>query len=301
MTKHVATSGLTYSLLSAFLWALFPIFTTLSFSTIAPLWSAAIGAGLSTLFFLGILIVRGQWKRGVSREGRKQILTACLLIGVGYYATQYIGISRTTPGNAAIVSLMEVFFSYLFLSVFARHEKFVPAHALGASLMIVGTLFILIPHRGGGFHSGDLIILAGSALPPLGNLAMQQARKEVSASYIMFWRSLAGCLVLSMLASASGGIPSAADLRASLPVLLFTGFILLGFSKILWIEAIHRLPITQTISIASVQPLITMVFAFFILHQAPQVIQLLSLPPMVLGMFLLTRRPPVAASGLMEI
>lgn len=293
MKTHSSGSGFGYALFSAFLWAFFPIVTTLSFSSVHPLWSAAIGAGLSTLFFLCVIVLRGQWKRGVSREGRRQILIACLLIGVGYYSTQYIGISRTTPGNAAIVSLMEVFFSYVFLSVLARHERFVPAHAIGALLMVIGTLFILLPHRGGGMHVGDIIILCGSALPPLGNLAMQRARKEVSASFIMFWRSLAGCIVLSLLASSVADFPSIIEVRQSLPALLFTGLILLGFSKILWIEAIHRLPVTQTVSITSVSPLLTMIFAFLMLGQAPEFVQLLSLPPMVAGMFLLTRKPPV--------
>jgi drug/metabolite transporter (DMT)-like permease len=72
---------------------------------------------------------------------------------------------------------------------------------------------------------------------------------------------------------------------------LIGGFFLMGLSKILWIEAIHRLPITQTISVASIQPLFTMFFAYILLHQAPEWVQLLSLPPIAGGMYLLTKKP----------
>lgn len=290
-----------FALLSAVIWAFFPVLLTLSFTSLPPLWSAAIGTFISTIYFFCMLIVRNQWKRKVSDECRRQILTACFLIGVGYYTTQYIGISLTTPGNAAIVSLMEIFFSYLFISVIGRHEKLIPSHVIGAVFMILGSLFILIPGAAGGVHTGDFIILFGSMLPPLGNLAMQRARKEVSASYIMFWRSLTGSVFLALFALTWQGVPEASALLESLPVLLITGFIVLGFSKILWIEAIHRLPITQTISIAAVQPLLTMLFAYVLLQRQPELTQFLSLPPIALGMILLTRRRALPAEVLEEV
>lgn len=292
---------MTLALLSAFVWALFPVVTTLSFSSVSPLWSAGIATLFSTVFFGVVLVARGQWKRSVSALCQRRIVVACLFIGVGYYMTQYIGISLTTPGNAAIVSLMEIFFSYLFISVIGRHEKLILSHVLGALCMAGGSLFILLPSVTGGVHLGDIIIFFGSMLPPIGNFAMQQARKEVSAAFIMFWRSLVGSFVLMTLAGVSGGLPTASGFFDVLPLLLFIGFIILGLSKILWIEAIHRLPITQTISIAAIQPLLTMLYALVILGTHPSVSQFYSLPPMILGMFLLTRKRGVRAEALEEV
>ncbi len=293
--------GLGYAFVSAIIWAIFPVLTKLSFGTISALWSAAIGTFLSTIFFLGVVIARGELKQKVSALCKKRIFIACMLIGVLYYACLYVGISMTTPGNAAIVSLMEIFFSYLLISVIGKHEKLVPAHVIGAMLMVAGTLFILLPQSGGGVNTGDFIILGGGILPPLGNLAMQRARKEVSAAYIMFWRSLAGSLMLGIFAYGFDGLPTAASVWASLPVLLCLGFVVLGFSKILWIEAIHRLPITQSISLASIQPFLTMLFAYAILSQKPELVQFYSLPPIIVGMFLLTRKTRMPVEALQEV
>jgi drug/metabolite transporter (DMT)-like permease len=293
--------GIHFALLSGVIWSLFPVITTLSFTTIPALWAAAIGTAFSTIYFLGVLVVRGQWKRSVSRECRQQILTACLLIGVGYYTALYIGIHLTTPGNAAIVSLMEIFFSYLFISIIGKHEAFNARHVLGAAFMVAGSLFILVPSVTGGVHAGDVIIFFGSMLPPLGNLAMQRARKEVSAAFIMFWRSLVGSAFLMMFAYVWQGPLHFGELRSSLPVLLLTGFVVLGFSKILWIEAIHRLPITQTLSIAAIQPILTMLFALLILGSKPQLMQFLSLPPMIIGMVLLMKKDASFKTALEEV
>lgn len=290
-----------FAILSAVIWSLFPVVITLSFSSIPALWSAAIGTFISTWFFLTISLFRGQWRKKLTATCKKQIFIACVLIGAGYYTTQYIGTSLTTPGNAAIVSLMEIFFSYFFISVLGRHEKLVLDHVFGSIFMVIGSLFILLPSVSGGFHAGDLIIFFGSMLPPLGNLAMQRARKEASASVIMFWRSLVGSAFLAMLAYYFQGPLQIHQLVESLPVLLVTGLVLLGFSKILWIEAIHRLPITQTISLAAAQPLLTMLFSLLLLGMYPQKMQFYSLPPIIVGMFLLTRKKGVSKVALEEV
>lgn len=291
--------GMPYILLSAVLWASFPVLTAVALKSLPVFTAAALTTFCSTIFFLCVLILRPQ-KQALSRQCIQDIALACVIIGFLYYAFSYVGISKTTPGNAAIVGLMEIFFSYLFISVIGKHEPFVRMHALGALLMVLGVLFVLVPsaHQ---LRSGDFILLIGSMIPPIGNLAMQRARKEASAAYIMFFRSLTGTLSLGILAFIFDDMPSAHAVWSALPSILIGGFFLMGLSKILWIEAIHRLPITQTISVASIQPLFTMLFAYVLLNQAPEWVQLLSLPPIAVGMYLLTKKPALPTEALEEV
>ncbi len=293
------SGGMSYILISAVLWASFPVLTAVALQSLPVFTSAALTTLCSTLFFLVLLVFKGKKERPSARCIR-DIAFACVTIGIGYYVFSYVGISLTTPGNAAIVMLMEIFFSYLFISVIGKHEPFVKAHVVGALLMVAGVLFVLLPSARE-LKLGDFVLLIGSMIPPLGNLAMQRARKEVSAAYIMFYRSLTGTVSLGVLALLFDGIPTTAALRSGLPAILLGGFLLMGLSKILWIEAIHRLPITQTISIASIQPLFTMLFAYLLLGQSPQWMQLLSLPPIALGMFLLTKKPAIEPEALDEV
>lgn len=291
--------GMPYILLSAVLWASFPVLTAVALKTLPVFTAAALTTLCSTFFFLTLLFLQPQ-KQKPSRRCIRDIAFACVTIGIGYYIFSYVGISLTTPGNAAIVMLMEIFFSYLFISVIAKHEPFVVSHVLGALLMVSGVMFVLAPSANG-FSTGDIVLLFGSMLPPLGNVAMQRARKEVSAAYIMFFRSLTGTVTLALLACVFDGVPTQAALFSALPAILVGGFLLMGFSKILWIEAIHRLPITQTISVASIQPLFTMFFAYVLLSQTPEWVQLFSLPPIAVGMYLLTKKPALPAEALEEV
>ncbi len=288
-----------FAIVSGLLWSLFPVIATMSFHDISPLAAAAFTTISATIFFGIVVTTKGEW-HVPSKQTMKHIAIACVLLGICYYVCIYIGLSQTTPGNSAIIGLSEIFFSYLFLSVLKKHERLVRNHVIGSVLMVAGVLFVLIPSAGE-FHRGDFIILLGSMFPPFGNLAMQRARKEVSSSFIMFWRSFAGSIAMIILMFAFDGAASLASIKLSLPSILFCGFVLMGFSKILWIEAIHRLPITQTISIVSIQPLFTLFFAYLFLSQQPEWTQLLSLPPLALGMYLLTKKRGVEKEALEEV
>ena len=81
---------------------------------------------------------------------------------------------------------------------------------------------------------------------------------------------------------------SLADLRISLPYLIVNGILLLGLAKIFWIEGIHRISVTKATALSSITPLLTLLFAWIILNQAPTVWQLTSLVPLLLGVLLLT-------------
>ena len=63
----------------------------------------------------------------------------------------------------------------------------------------------------------------------------------------------------------------------------------MGFSKVIWIESIHRIRISKTISLSSVSPSFTLFFAFLILGDIPTVWQLIGIVPMLLGVYVLTR------------
>jgi drug/metabolite transporter (DMT)-like permease len=72
-------------------------------------------------------------------------------------------------------------------------------------------------------------------------------------------------------------------------VLFFNGFIVLGVSRLLWIEAIQVVPISKANSISSVSPIFTLLAAWAILNEIPTESQIFSLVPMFLGLQLLMK------------
>jgi drug/metabolite transporter (DMT)-like permease len=278
------------AIIAAGLWSLFPVITVLTISALPPLFSAAISTALSAVFFAVLLTVKKGWKRIPSLATWRDLLMTTLLIGIIFYCLVFTGYQYTTAGNGAIVSMTEIFFAFVIVNLIWKHEGFVLEHMVGALLMIVGALVILIPKQSGQWNVGDLLMLLGYTVTPIGNVFAQRARKVVSAEMLMFIRSGLSAAALFIIAFAFEGLPSLDALPGSMFIILLNGVFLLGLSKILWIEAIHRIPIAKTVAITAVEVPLTLIFAYFILGQTATMEQLVGVMPMILGMFLLTRK-----------
>lgn len=281
-------TGELYVFAEAFLWSLFPIITKLTYSELSPLFTASISTFASSIFFASIVTAKGEWHSWRQRNAWNDIVLASLFTGVLFYALLFTGLKYTTAGNAAMMGLMEVFFSFLILGVILKHERIIPAHIVGAIFMIIGAVLILLP-QSSGWRTGDFFVIAACAFAPIGNRFAQRARKTVSTNFIMVVRSIiSGCFLLAM-AFFLEEPPSVTAVLGSWEFLLINGVLLMGLSKILWFEAIHRIPITKCISLASVGPLFTVVIAYVILDETLSLLQIMGFVPIFVGTVLLTR------------
>lgn len=276
-------------LLSALLWSLFPIVTILATSRLSPLYSAGISSTVATLFFATIVTIRGRWSDATAPGIWRDIILASLCMGVLFYGLYFIGLRHTSAGNAAILTLMEIFFSFLILGWFLGHEPLHMRNVLGGLSMFLGALLFLLPGRST-FHGGDLLILLATACAPLGNMFVKKARKTVSTAFILCCRCLIGSVFLFLLAAVFEPLPSAHALGSSLAFIAANGILIMGIHTILWVEAIHRIPITTAISLECIDPLFTLILAFFILHEQVQLVQIAGFVPIVIGIALLVRR-----------
>lgn len=300
MPMHRTRQGEVNILLSAVLWSTFPVITILSFGTLSPLFTAGVSTLFAGLFFACLLTAKREWPLLLKREAWKDILFTTLYIGIAFYGFMFVGLRHTSAGNAAILSLMEIFFSFLILGVLVRHEPMAPRTVIGGSCMLLGALFVLLPKGSTGWQEGDLLIVLATVFAPLGNRHAQQARTIVSTNVIMFLRSILSGIFLLVLALTLEPVPTVDALRSSLGFLVVNGILLLGLSKILWIEGIHRIPITKAISIESITPLFTLIVAYIILREEPSFLQVAALIPIAAGMSLLTQsssQPQEAASA----
>jgi len=162
-------------------------------------------------------------------------------------------------------------------------------HIFGAILMVCGALIVLYPNIHS-FRSGDLLALIANAIAPFGNFFLQRARKKVESETIMFIRSLFTTLIISLIVLIFQTNVYFSDIKLSLTFLLVNGVLMLGLSKIMWIEGIHRISVTKANALGSVGPLLTLFYAWLLLKDIPTIWQLLSLIPMAFGVILLSRQ-----------
>lgn len=285
---HIGKGEL-YAFGASSLWSLFPIMTALSFSSIGPLWSAALSTGAAALYFSVTMTMQRQWNQLAVRKAWRPILLHTAIIGIAMYTLMFLGIQRTSAGNAAILSQTEVFFAFIILTLLMKHEAITRKQMSGAVCIFAGACLVLLPDVSS-WQWGGLLIVAAKMLAPFGNRYSQMARKMVSAQTIMFIRSVISCLFLCAIAIMIEGNLNGEQLRASVPFILINGCLLMGFSKVLWINGMHYIPITKGNAIASLNPVLTMILAYPILGETARPIQLLGLPAVIVGVLLLTAK-----------
>lgn len=278
--------GELYALSQGMVGGFLPVAIVLSYVSLGSLASLA----WSTLFAgisLGVIMLyRGSFHELRDVRLWKYAMLIALFIGILLYGFYFTALKITTPGNVAIMMLFEVFASFIFFKVF-RREKASSAHILGAFLMVLGGGIILF-NDFSGINAGDFLVLIGVMFAPVGNFFQQEARKIGSSETVLFLRYLLSAPPLFLLAYLFERSWTLNDVSTSLLFLFVNGVIIFGFSKLWWIESIHRISVSKATALGSVAPFFTLVFAWMILAQPPTMWQLLSLIPLVLGTLLLT-------------
>lgn len=277
-----------FILSSSLLWGLFPVITVLSLRSVSPLISLALSAFFASLFFGLVLTIKGKWHEIVNRSALSDILLATFFIGVLYYVFYFFGLQHTSPGNASIVALTEIFFSFLLFHVF-RKDYLPRIHIVGATLMVLGALIVLYPNIHG-VHIGDFLVLLAAVCAPFGNFFQQRARTKTGSESILFIRSLVSSLAIFLLAFCFHNPFSFGSLQNLWLVIALNGICLLGLSKFLWIEGIHRISVTKAVALESGSPLITLLFAWLLIGTHPTLFQLISFIPLFFGILLLSQK-----------
>lgn len=289
---HPARRGSFLILSQSLIWGMFPVLTVLLGKTVGPAVALYVSALIAAAFMGALLPWRGGLRGLWNGETQRYIFIASLLIGGIYYGLWFFGLQHTSPGNAALFGLMEIPYNAL-LAHWWWKESLTKRQIGGTLLMVSGALLILIWNVHS-FHLGDFVILFAAIFPVYGNWCMQRARERATTEAIMFVRSLWTALFAFILALSVGESFSLATIIPSWPFLLLNGAIVLAFSKILWLEGIRFISVTEALSLNTTAVLWTLVFSFLILGVSPTWFQLLAIIPMFFGVRMLTKNVHVS-------
>ena len=288
MFKNRERQGEVFIIAEAFLWGLFPVVTILAFKQISPLVTYAWSSLFSLITFATLITVRKKWREVTDLVAIKDILKATFFIGFCFYGFFFWGLTRTTAGNAALLSLTELFFTFLLFNVL-RKEHISRKHIIGAILMLFGAGLVLFPNFSH-FLIGDALIVIATLFAPFGNLYQQRARKRVSSETMMFVRDVVVAVVAFGAAAVLDLGASPVFVKESLLFLMVNGILLFGLSKIFWVESIHRISVTKASALGSIYPVFSLLFAWWFLKDMPTVWQLAAFIPLFAGVLLLNYR-----------
>lgn len=278
--------GEIYMLLLSIIESWFPILSLFSIALIGAMYSFAFSVGIATLIFLVLVIYKKKVPELFQKDARKDLLLTTFFINL-LFILVFIGLQYTTAGNMAVIIFLQLLFAYLYFNILGD-DKLSLTHTAGAVVMGIGALTILVPEDLS-FNKGDLIILVAAALAPFANLYQKRARSYVSSESILAFRNVVALPVIFAIAYFSEPLPTLENLGIAAPYILSIGMLVFGLSKVLWIEALHRISITKISAMLALSPIFTLMFAYYILDEVPDLRQLLGIIPILIGGYLITK------------
>ncbi len=268
------------------LWSLFPILTASTLAHVPPFTALTISTAVVCLILLATILATKHFSELRNAFAWKHAGLAAYCIDVVYYSFIFVGLTMTSPGNAAIIGLCEVFSSYILFNVL-RGERIPTLHRIGGVLVVSGALIILC-NGYTGFNYGDILIFLSICIAPLGNLFQKKAAAVVHHSTVILMRALIALPIL---------IGLTFIFESSEPLLLTSGVIwalainglLIATTRLLWLVSITDLPPAEACALSSTGPLLTIIVMWILFNIAPSPVQLISVPFIIVGVFLLSR------------
>jgi drug/metabolite transporter (DMT)-like permease len=187
----------------------------------------------------------------------------------------------------SVIIFLQLFFSYLYFNIFGK-DKMNFIHSIGALIMGIGAIIILFPDNLS-FNKGDILILLAAAIAPIANLYSKRARNFCSSETILGFRTLIALPIVSLLAWLVEPQISLENSKEALPYVILIGLLIFGLSKILWMEALHRISITKISAMIALIPPMTLFFAYIYLNEVPEIHQIVGIIPVLIGGYILTK------------
>ncbi len=285
------TQGALLALLSAALWGVFPVMVNRGAHRLPPLFFAALATLLAAAGSFGYALCKGKLPELRNRRAYAALLMITLCIVIIPYTLFFIGAGKTSGVNSSLLLLSEIIFTLLFTPFIG--EKTTVEKLIGALGVFLGVLFILYQ---GTFRlrTGDVLVILSTATYPIGNFYAKKALALVSPAIVLLVRFfLGGLFLLSLSLAVERPSHMGVIIAANWRILALTGLVLLGFGKIVWYEALHRLDITKAISLSMTFPLFSLIvlMGFYGVHLSRQ--QAIGIAVMLVGVFFSARRASV--------
>ncbi len=196
--------------------------------------------------------------------------------------------------TAWIVATTPVFMAIL--GWFVLREKLGWVKILGILLAFIGVLVIVyngdlraISLRSFG-KPGDILVLISAINWTVFSVLSRRGLKKHPAAFIMFYVMLLGWLLTSILFFATQSVSEIQNLTASgWAGLAFLGIFCSGLAYIAWYDALQTLGAAETGVFLYIEPLVTVIVAFFVLSETISFASLLGGGIIILGVWLVNR------------
>jgi drug/metabolite transporter (DMT)-like permease len=281
------TKGELYAVLISLFESWFPILSIFILTSMDPLFAYALSIGVTSIIFMVMIGFQKKWSEFLIKEAYADLLWLTFYITLLFILIM-VGLQYTTAGNMSVIISLQLFFSYLYFNVFGD-EKMSRVQSLGAFLMGIGAIIILFPENFS-LNQGDALIFFAAMIAPITAKYQKKARVYVSAKTILAFRNIVALPFILTLAFYMEQVPTLENIMDVWGFIVLNGVLVFALSKMLFIEGLTLIPITNLMALLSLMPLFTLIFAYLVLDEMPSVMQFFGIAPVLFGSYLITKR-----------
>lgn len=231
---------------------------------------------LAALLLAMVLFSNGRLR--LPEPGDRLRMVTLGIIGNFLYQLLFIsGLARSRAGNASVIlNVSPVFIAAG--TAWLGHERIRPLAWGGIVIAIAGiTLVVGSGEAGLGFGTetltGDLLMIGAALVWAVYTVGVRDLILKYGSVFVTTWTLWAGAVLLLLV-----GIPDIASLDATVPPIawasvLYAGFLGLGVSYLLWYRGVQTLGNTRTAAMGNLVPLLTIIVAWPMLGEVPNVWQ----------------------------
>lgn len=227
------------------------------------------------------------------RGDRLRILGLGVLGNFLYQLLFIEGLARTRAGNASVILNLSPAFIAAGAALLG-HERVRGAAWGGIGLAVLGIGMVVASGNAGlGFSmdtlTGDMLMVGAALVWAIYSVGSRDLIMKYGSVQVTSWTLWAGAILLLLF-----GLPDVAAMDETVPArawlsVAYAGFLGLGVSYLLWYRGVQKIGNTRTAAIGNLVPLLTIVIAWPMLGEVPNVWQVAGALVVLLGISIVRR------------
>ncbi len=282
--------GVILVIICVFIHGALPILGKYGVSLVHPLFFAALTNLIAAASLILFILFR---KEPIHVLVDKRFFLSLLLIG--FFGTTisnilfFYGVRLTSGINSAILLQIEPIYA-LFIGYLLLNERITLRQIISTLIIIFGTL--LVVYQGTlTLNWGDLLVLGTPLCYQIGHIFSKKLlnQNELSPLFIAAGRTLYGGIFLFIL-NQLAGIDEFHKLSQGniLGILIFYGIVIYALTYYTFYESIKRINLSKATAIISAYPAVSIILAWFILREIPDLYQISGFFIILLGILYLS-------------
>ena len=287
LKKSEEKTGVLLVLISVFFFGLQPIVTKYTVKTINPLFLGTMSVFFGLIIPMLVLIKRKKVKTLIEKENILYLFFIAFFGSVFAFGLLFIGAKMTSGINVSLLLQSEPLYA-TFIGFFILKESISKKQFFAMFMIIIGMSVIL--YNGTlSINYGDILILLTPVGWQISHTIVKKVIKKIETYTIVTGRFLYAFPVFLFLSTLFGS-----NQFEVLIVPFYFGLILfIGISEILgyifWIEALKRINLSKATTLVSPYPMLSLIFAWFILSELPSIYQIIGLISVLIGIYIIGR------------